>query len=81
MITLNWKPMDICGGRYYYTFYEAKFWCVNAEHVWNGISDHDFIFQVTTEMMDEQTRVAFIKRLADLFPELNLQQIRCSLGL
>lgn len=79
MITLNWKPYNVLGAKYYYTFYKEKFWCIPAQHVNNGIADDEFIFQVTTSKMDEKTKNGLIQRLIDLFPELNLEQIKRAL--
>lgn len=80
MEKLNWRLYKVLEVDYYYTFHNAKFWCIKAEYVVNGtIKDSDFVFQVTTSKMVESTRNKLIERLSNLFPELSLQQIKTSL--
>lgn len=72
MITLNWKACEVAG----LTYYEQRILAINSRHVVNGIADHEFIFHVKRGGMDEQADEALIQRLANLFPELNLAQIK-----
>lgn len=80
MIKLNWKLHKVFGTDYYYTFHNGKFWCIKADYIKEGIvTDHDFLFQVTTNKMEERTQNKLIQRLSNLFPELSLQLIKNAL--
>ena len=80
MITLNWRIREVLGKDYYYTFYKEKFWCVGADNVRQGIiKDTEFIFQVTDNSLDENTKNDLLQRMAHLFPELDLDKIKKAL--
>jgi hypothetical protein len=80
MITLNWKPYEVLGCDYYYTFYEEKFICVKADYVVGGVlTDSDFILEVTVDQMDPKTKEGILHQMIHLFPELELIKIKKAL--
>lgn len=80
MITLKWKPYKVLGCDYYYTFYEEKFICVKADYVVNGVvTDSDFIFEITVDQMDPNSKKDILLRMVHLFPELELIKIKMAL--
>lgn len=78
------KAAEVLNKRYWYTYYEGKFWCVPGEFMKdNKITDYDAVFQVRTSAlvgMSATVKQAQVARMCHLFPELTLEQVKQALA-
>jgi len=80
-ITLQWVHHKIGDAGYYYAYHMARFWCVKADYVKDGvIIDEEQIFMVKrAAQLSNKAAAALQQRLCELFPHLTLAEIKAAL--